>query len=121
LPSRAEEYPSPANLLLEIRQFIHKNYEYSKILEDLDSYFVLHSSNYGKFSVIPYRRIIGNYGTGKTRFLKVIGSICYRPTFLSIVSSEASIYRMIEAYKATLIIDEADFTGSNLYSTIPKY
>jgi hypothetical protein len=120
LPSKVEEYSSREDLLLEIRQFIHKNYEYSKKLEDLDSYFVLHSWNYGKFSVTPYRRVIGDYGTGKTRFLKVIGSICYRPTFLSSASSEASIYRMIEAYNGTLIIDEADFTNSNLYSTITK-
>lgn len=120
LPTKAEEYHSTPNLIAEIKNFIHRYYQYSETLELLDSYFVLHSWNYSKFAITPYRRILGDYGTGKTRFLKVIGSICYRPMFLSSVSSEASIYRVIDAYKGTLIIDEADFSRSNLYSTITK-
>jgi hypothetical protein len=120
LPSGVEEYDSTADLLKEIRDFIHKYYEYPTNLENLDSYYVLHTWNYDKFAVTPYRRILGDYGTGKTRFLKVVGSICYKPTFISSASSEASIYRMIDVYNGTLIIDEADFISSTLYSTITK-
>ena len=118
LPSSIEEYSSTAELLNEIKQFIHKYYEYPQNLENLDAYYVLHTWNYDKFAVTPYRRILGDYGTGKTRFLKVVGSICYKPTFISSASSEASIYRMVDVYNGTLIIDEADFANSSLYSTI---
>jgi hypothetical protein len=120
LSSGTEEYGSTADLLDEIKAFIHKNYEYPQNLESLDVYYVLHTWNYDKFSVTPYRRILGDYGTGKTRFLKVVGSICYKPTFISSASSEASIYRMVDVYNGTLIIDEADFINSSLYSTITR-
>lgn len=120
LPSGSEEYSSTADLLEEIRQFIHKYYEYPQNLENLDTYYVLHTWNYDKFAVTPYRRILGDYGTGKTRFLKVVGSICYKPTFISSASSDAAIYRMVDVYNGTLIIDEADFINSSLYSTITR-
>jgi hypothetical protein len=120
LPTSVEEYGSTADLLEEIRCFIHKYYEYSENLEKLDSYYILHTWNYEKFGVTPYRRILGDYGTGKTRYLKVVGNICYKPTFISSASSEASIYRMIDVYNGTLIIDEADFINSSLYSTITR-
>lgn len=120
LPSKTEEYGSVTDLLAEVRRFIHKYYDYSEEQEIIDSYFVLNTWNFKDFSVTPYRRIIGDYGTGKTRFLKVIGSICYRAIFISSVSSEAALYRIIDAYKGTLIIDEADFTNTTMHSTLTK-
>lgn len=120
LPSGAEKYQSTATLIDEIKSFIHKYYEYPKVFEDLDPYYVLHTWNYDKFSVTPYRRVLGDYGTGKSRFLRVLGSICYRPIFISSASSIASIYRMIDMLHGTVIIDEADFNFSNFYATIIK-
>lgn len=120
LPSNVEEYHSTAALTKEIRSFIHKYYEYPKVFENLDPYYILLTWNYDKFSVTPYRRVIGDYGTGKSRFLKVVGSICYRPTLITSASSVASIYRMIDMLHGTIIIDEADFNFSNFYATIIK-
>jgi hypothetical protein len=120
LPSGVEEYHSTAVLIDEIRSFIHKYYEYPKVFEDLDPYYVLHTWNYDKFSVTPYRRVLGDYGTGKSRFLRVLGSICYRPFFSSSASSIASVYRMIDRFHGTVIIDEADFYSTNYHADIVK-
>lgn len=120
LPSGVEEYHSTAALIDEIKSFIHKYYEYPKVFEDLDPYYVLHTWNYDKFSVTPYRRVLGDYGTGKSRFLRVLGSICYRPFFSSSASSIASVYRMIDEFYGTVIIDEADFYSTNYHADIVK-
>jgi hypothetical protein len=120
LPSGIEEYNSTSELIEQIKSFIHRYYEYPQIFEEFDAYFVLHTWNYDKFSVTPYRRILGDYGCGKTRYLEVLGNICYLSTFISSASSEASIYRMIDIFHGTVVIDEGDFIRSNLYATIVK-
>ena len=34
-------------------------------------------------SVAPYLRALGDYGTGKTRFIQTVGVLCYRPMLVS--------------------------------------
>jgi hypothetical protein len=119
-PSGIEEYYSTSQLVEDIKTFIYKYYEYPKIYEEFDAYFVLNTWNYDKFSVTPYRRILGDYGSGKTRFLDVVGSICYLPIRTSGAGSDASLFRTIDLFHGTVVIDEADLVSSNLYAMITK-
>lgn len=120
LPAIAENYSSTLELIKEIKEHIHKYYECPEIFEDLDAYFALFTWVHDKFSVTPYRRVLGDYGTGKSRFLRVLGSICYRPIFINSASSVASIYRIIDLLHGTVIIDEADFYFSDYHSDLVK-
>lgn len=45
--------------------------------------YVLMSSVYDAFNDAPYLRLRGDFGTGKTRSLLAIGSLCYKPFFAS--------------------------------------
>ena len=69
---------------------------------------------------IPYLRVIGDWGTGKTRFLQVVGSVCFRPTFASGATTPAPIFRILEQFRGTLVFDEADFKDSSSWMEMVK-
>jgi hypothetical protein len=69
--------------LAEIRSFIHRNVDVSPLYEEIASYYVLFSWVYDGFNELPYLRVRGDPGSGKTRFLLTVGSLCYKPIFAS--------------------------------------
>jgi len=71
-------------------------------------------------SVVPYLRALGDYGTGKTRLLQTVGSLCYTPIFVAGSVTAAPIFRILEVVRGTLIIDEADFRMSEAWADIIK-
>ena len=58
---------------------------------------------------LPYLRVLGDWGTAKSRFLQVFGSLCRLPLFASGAISAAAIFRVLDRYHPTLILDEMDF------------
>ena len=75
---------------------------------------------YDAFNDLPYLRLRGDFGTGKTRSLLTIGSICYKPFFASGASTVSPIFHTLDAFRGTLIFDEADFRFSDERSEIVK-
>jgi hypothetical protein len=61
------------------------------------------------FNEVPYLRLRGEFGTGKTRFLQTVGSLCYRPIFTSGVSTVSPLFHLLDTFGGTLILDKADF------------
>src|SRR5882724_972444 len=120
LPSRPEEYGSEADLLSEIRSFIHRYVDLSPLFEEVSSYYVLLSWLYDDFNELPYLRVQGDYGSGKSRFLLTVGSLCYKPIFASGASTVSPIFRILDAFRGTLIVDEADFRQSDEKAEIVK-
>lgn len=119
-PSEAKKYWSKEELILIIQRYIKK---YVDIPEDyliICSYYVLLTYVYSGFSEIPYLRVIWDYWSWKSRFLKTIWSICYNPIITNWWTSLSAIFRMIEKFKWTLILDEADFSLSDTYSEMIK-
>lgn len=120
LPSRPEEYGSEEELIREIQAFIHRYVDISPRFERVASYYVLFSWVYDNFSELPYLRLRGDYGSGKTRFLLTAGSLCYKPIFASGATSVSPIFRILDAFRGTLIIDEGDFRWSDEKADIVK-
>jgi hypothetical protein len=120
LPSEPQIYGSEEQLLSEIRGFIHRYVDLSPSFERLATYYVLLSWLYDAFNDLPYLRLRGDYGTGKTRTLLVIGSICYKPFFASGASTVSPIFHTLDAFRGTLIFDEADFRFSDERAEIVK-
>lgn len=112
-PSAAEEYGSESDLVAEIRAFIRRYVDLSPLFEEVASYYVLFTWLYDSFNELPYLRVMGDYGSGKTRFLLTVGSICYLPIFASGASTVSPLFRILDAFKGTLIIDEADLRWSD--------
>lgn len=88
--------------------------------ELLATYYILFTWVYDAFNEVPYLRILGDYGTGKTRFLLVAGAVAMRPIFASGASTVSPIFHALDAFQGTLVIDEADFRFSDEKSEIVK-
>lgn len=119
-PSQVEEFRSEPELVGEIQSFIHGYLDVSKFFEKIATYYVLFTWVYDNFNELPYLRALGDYGTGKTRFLQVIGSICCKPIFAGGATTTSPIFRILNDFKGTLILDEADFRWSDATSDIIK-
>lgn len=110
LPSAVGKLRDEEELIGYIQGYIHAHVDVSETFKKIASYYVLLTWLYDNFTAIPYLRALGQHGTGKTRFLKTVGNICYRPVFLGGAVSAASLYRMLELYQGTLLIDETDYS-----------
>jgi hypothetical protein len=120
LPSKPEEYGTEGELLEEIRSFIHRYVALTSRFEAIAAYYVLFTWLYDRFNELPYLRVRGDYGSGKSRFLLAAGSLCYKPMFVSGASTVSPIFRTIDAFRGTLVIDESDFRDSDERAEIVK-
>jgi len=120
LPSEATPYESVAVLLNEVQAFIHRYVGLSSVYEQLAAYYVLLTWVYDSFNVLPYLRALGDWGTGKSRFLTVVGNLCYKAIFASGATTPSPIFRMLQKYAGTLILDEADWRYSDANVEIVK-
>ena len=118
--STATPYNSQSRLFSEIQAFIHSYLELPADFEEIASLYVLLTWVYEFAPSIPYLRVIGDWGTGKTRFLQVAGAICFRPIFASGATTPAPIFRILEQFRGTLVLDEADFKDSAAWSEMVK-
>jgi len=116
----AVPYDSQALLFKEIKGFIHRYLELSSDFEEIASLYVLLTWVYEFAPSIPYLRVIGDWGTGKTRFLQVAGAVCFRPIFASGATTPAPIFRILEQFRGTLVLDEADFKDSAAWAEMVK-
>ncbi len=113
LATGIEDYGTTKELLEEIRNIIHKYVDVSEKYEKLASWYVVTTWGYDELSTLSYLRALGDTGTGKSRFLDVVGNMCYKPTFVSGAVTPAPIYRLIQQWGGTLIIDEGDMRNSD--------
>ena len=112
LPSEAEEYGSELELYHEIQQFVHRYLEVSIDYETVACFYPMLTWVHDVMPVIAYLRTKGDWGVGKSRFLDVFRVLCYRSISTTGAMSEAPIFRIMDAWKGTLIIDEGDFGKS---------
>ena len=118
--STAVPYDSQARLFSEIKSFIHRYLELPADFEEITSLYVLLTWVFEFAPSIPYLRVIGDWGTGKTRFLQVAGAVCFRPIFASGATTPAPIFRILEQFRGTLVLDEADFKDSAAWAEMVK-
>jgi len=103
-----------------IQATIHKYVDIELFYETLSAYYVLFTWVYDAFETLPYLRVKGDTGTGKSRFQQVVGSMCYRPMLMNAGASISSLFRTMDEYQGTLVLDEADFQQSDEASAIAK-
>jgi hypothetical protein len=113
LPNEPISYKNEDELIKDIAIHIK---QYCDIPDDFilfSSYYVLLTWVYDKLNTLPYLRAMGDTGSGKSRFIDVVGRLCYKPCIVSGSINPAPIYRMIKAWGGTLLIDESDFKQSD--------
>lgn len=120
LPSECPEHIEVNQLYNEVRDFIHQYVAVSPEFEIIAAHYVLLSWVYDYGQEVPYLRLMGSPGSGKTRFLQVLGSICYKSTFAGGSTTAAPIMRMADKIRGTFIIDEANFSFSDMTAVITQ-
>jgi hypothetical protein len=119
-PSEPTDYGDEAALVSRIRDFVRRHVEVSEDFELISTYYILFTWVYDAFHEVPYVRVRGGYGSGKTRFLLTVGSLCRLPIFASAASTVSPIFRLLDAFRGTLILDEGDFRFSDEKAEIVK-
>lgn len=118
IPSGVEEYDNTLSLLDKIEKHIHRYLDVSPSYLRFASYYVLLTWVYDRFHTLPYLRALGDTGCGKSRFLDVIGGLCYKAISASGCVTPAPIYRMLRRWGGTLVLDEADMKNSDEYNEV---
>jgi hypothetical protein len=120
LPSKPEHHGDKVELLADITAFLHRYVDLSPLFEKIAAHYILLTWVHDAFNELPYLRLRGEYGTGKTRGLLTIGALCYRPFFASGASTVSPVFHTLDRFGGTLILDEADFRFSDATSEIVK-
>ena len=120
LSSDIQEYGNPIDLFGEIKEFITKYVEIPTDFINVCTTYAMLTFVYDKFRTIPYLRVVGTFGTGKTRFQEVMASICYKAMSAGGSISTSAVFRTLDFVRGTLVFDEADFKNSELWSEIIK-
>jgi hypothetical protein len=121
LPVTVEEYGDDEDLFIALRGYLSsflqvEDRDYSTMMVC----YVLMTWLYDRFNTVPYLRAQGDFQSGKSRLLQVIASVCYRPTLAGGATSTSPVFRIIDKFRGTLAIDEADFDRSELWQEIIK-
>lgn len=120
LPSDIREFGDLRDLLAALADVIQQHVSLSPAIAAIAPYYVLLTWVYDAFGELPYLRFRGDWGTGKTRALMVIGSLCYKPFFASGASTVSPIFHILDTFGGTLVLDEADLRFSDATAELSK-
>jgi hypothetical protein len=117
--SHPEDYGDQGQLVGIIRDFLHKYVDVPPDIEQIGAYYALMTWMADLFNKVPYLRALGELGSGKTRYIDMVGMVAFRAMRTVGSSSVASIFRTIDLFDMiTLVMDEADFKVSDSTSEI---
>lgn len=120
LAAHPEPFGSVTELITRIEEYIDRYVDLSNGFRTLTAYYILLTWVYDAFNELPYLRLRGDYGSGKTRALLVIGSLCHKAFFASGASTISPIFHTLDTFRGTLIFDEADFRFSDEKAELVK-
>jgi hypothetical protein len=120
LASKPAPYGEQADLFRDLRGFIHRYADVLEFWEELMATYAMMTWVYDRFTALPYLRFLGEPGTGKSRCQQVVGHLCYKGITAGGAVTASPVFRLIEIYAGTMIIDEADFKNSDHWAEITK-
>ena len=120
LAEKAEPFGTVKELAADIGQYLYRYVDLSSDFERIAACYVLLTWVYDAFNELPYLRLRGDFGSGKTRALTVVGEICFRPFFASGASTVSPIFHTLDTFRGTLVLDEADFRFTDEKSELVK-
>lgn len=120
LPSKLGDFRISAYLLLDLIAFFKRYIDLPDPFINLAARYCMLSWVFDRFDAIPYLRLIGQYGTGKSQFLRLCGMVFYHPINLGAALSPAALSRMVARYRGTCLVDEANFNSSGATSALTQ-
>jgi len=107
-PSGVIDYQSNEILFEELRTFIDRYVELPETFLSVVTAYVMMTWLYDKFQNLPYLKVIGLWGCGKTRVLEVMGHLSYKTIMAGGSMTTAALFRTLDVYNGTLVFDEAE-------------
>ncbi len=120
LPSEAVDFIDNKTLDEEILKFANKWLDAPEEIMRFGLWNTKVSYVFENFHTLNYLRAQGDTGTGKTRYLDVWGHLHYKPIFTTGATSPAPLFRIIEKWRGTIVMDEADLRNSDESEQIIK-
>lgn len=108
-PGIPTDYGTFDDLYDDVMEHIQKFVDLSEFYLYMGGIYIMFTYIYDTYSEVPYIKIMGDFETGKSRYLKTIGLPCYRPFIVNSGSTLASLRRIITKTRGTMVIDEMDF------------
>jgi hypothetical protein len=105
-PEYPEEYGTLRDLIDEINQFVYKYMDVSDLFRLFATWYILFSWVTDYVHTVPYLRVIADFASGKSRFLHTVGRLCYKPMIIAGATTTASLFRSIERWRGTLVLEE---------------
>lgn len=120
LPSQLGELPEDSVLFALIEEFIYAHFDCAETQRKIATYYVVATYLYDQFVSLPYLHLRGPYGSGKSQGLQTLGAIAYHAINLGTAASDAVLYRTIDRYRGTLLIDELDTRRTDVQDALTK-
>jgi hypothetical protein len=120
LPSGPVDYGGKDELLRDLEAYLHRYVDFSPLFERIAAHYILLTWVHDAFNELPYLRLKGDYGSGKTRALIALGSVAYKGFFASGASTVSPIFHTLDSFGGTLILDEADLRFSDKTADLVK-
>lgn len=89
-----------------VMKFANTYFDADPPFQAVAAYYVILTWVYDCFTEVPYLRMVGPYGTGKSRFVNTYGFVCYRAIRAAGSSSVSPIFRTLHLLRGTLVMDE---------------
>jgi hypothetical protein len=122
MPSKLGEKKSLRELATYIEMYLNSAFILpSESTGKLIANYVLLTWLYDAFDAVSYLAFMGDTGSGKSQFMFRVGLICYRAIIASGASSVSSLFRMVDRYKGSVVIDEADLEKSDTTQDMVKF
>lgn len=99
LPIEPIDYGSVPKLVEEIKVFIHKWLDVSEEYETIAAWYVLLTWVYEIMPTVNYLSAMGDTGTGKSRYLSVIGRLCRSAILGSGGVTVAAVKRIVQKWR----------------------
>jgi len=118
LPTNAIEYGSTLNLIADIDKHIKKYCDIPDTFRKLGTWYILMTWVKDNLTSINYLRVLGDFGSGKSRVWDAFGRLCYKPIMLGASHRVAPLYRLQDVWQGTLCLDECVLRDSDEGSDI---
>jgi len=114
LPARPEAYGTTAELDAAILAHVRRYVRLPREIEPVVPIFIRATWLYDRNRTVPYLRISGPPGSGKSRASRVIGHLCQKPYVTNASTTVSALFRnMGKLGLHTLVLDEAEHDKDN--------
>lgn len=120
LPSMLGDRMSTSLLLGRLEAFVDRYCDIPPLWSSIIAHYCLMSWVFDRFDAVGYLRFLGEPQSGKTRCLFTAAHLCYKAVIGSGATSSSALFRLLDVWKGTFIIDEADMSRTDLSSDIVK-